>query len=191
MSPFAFAVALFVAGAAAVSAQHFFNNYSIYSYNKNSIELQQWQMKLFPLLPSNLTTEFQHLSSAKYLEPQSRWPKPEDKIRPLHAKAVKVFIGIFVGRYKHVEAKFVVGLYADPARNKSLSEEMETHGDFLVLNVNDAYSQLTDKTRHYFAAVYKQYPAVEYFVKMGVDGGSVGSDYPTFITAAGANAFNN
>ncbi|KAG2500741.1 hypothetical protein HYH03_001505 [Edaphochlamys debaryana] len=72
-------------------------------------------------------------------------------------------------RYGHVALAFVVGRSADPGREAALAAEQRRHGDFMVLPVEDRYDNLSNKTRVYLREVLRQYPNVDYVVKMDDD----------------------
>jgi hypothetical protein len=63
-----------------------------------------------------------------------------------------------------VEGKFVHGLTHTP--DGSLGNETETYGDMWQLDFYEAYSNLTIKTKYFFAATINRYPDVKWIIKV-------------------------
>ncbi|GLC35556.1 hypothetical protein PLESTM_000337100 [Pleodorina starrii] len=174
-------------------------NLNIYSDVKGSIELTTWNVEHRALIPSNLTQNDRRLSQPQHKRPESEWPQSGQRFEDPDPRGVKIVIGIYTAptapgteprskydynyrrqlaremwirrarRYRHLVVKFLVGVNPDPVKHASMLDEQEKYGDIMIVQMNDSYAGLTDKSRHFFQKVFRDYPAVEWVVKMDDD----------------------
>ncbi|KAG2497177.1 hypothetical protein HYH03_004766 [Edaphochlamys debaryana] len=72
-------------------------------------------------------------------------------------------------RFPHMAVRFVVGRGPDGQLDPGLAAEAAEFGDFMVLDVQDCYTCLTNKSRAMFVEVARAFPGVEWVVKADDD----------------------